>query len=79
MYFKLFDLCSSEILQYNIGNYLITLSLYCPANPANSHPLEVVSRYRDRQLQVAEKYSIFLIGAQIFDDDEIFLDVWTHI
>ena len=42
----------------------------------NFHPLEVVSRYRDPQLQVGENYAyFFLIWEQTFEN----FDVQTHI
>ena len=41
----------------------------------NFHPLEVVSRWRDPQLQVSENYSDLTIGGQLFAN----LAGWCHI
>ena len=42
---------------YNLYIYLINPLLHIEAlNNLNLHPLEVVSRYRDSQLQVGENY-----------------------
>ena len=40
-------------------------------NNINFQPLEVVSRYRDPQLQVAENHSYFLIWAHIFTNLDV--------
>ena len=51
-----------------------------PLNIENFHPLEVVSRYRDPQLQVGEKYTFLFIWDQMFSNIDVStLQVSEHI